>query len=348
VEEVQPVLDRWVREHPILDLSLGLRAAGADRAAAAAAATWGTSGLQAVAQIDETARDLTDRLAIYAEQMPNLARWEAELAALEAHRVILTRPLADLDTVTRDISRIEGDIDGFTKFALSTPDVVASERSLLLAAVEEERRAILDSVDRQRVDTLMALQGEREVILASLEELRRATFTDVGDETGRSLDRIDAIRIETLEELDRITTAAIDRAFWRALELVGIVLVGAGLLVGIARLPATASWPRAIPPSFGGTFRWRRTSNPFPSSAGTTLVVRSMFWKTPPESATRASPWRSRRRRQVSTTSEATDWWNRRAISDVSSPERFASTTARTRGRMSTTRQPPSSRNSKG
>ncbi|HEY7697422.1 MAG TPA: hypothetical protein VIE88_03360, partial [Vicinamibacteria bacterium] len=69
-EEVRPVLERWVQEHPIHDLSLGMRAAGTG-AASTAAAAWGTSGLQAVGQIDETARELSDRLTVYAEQMPN-------------------------------------------------------------------------------------------------------------------------------------------------------------------------------------------------------------------------------------------------------------------------------------
>ena len=236
VEEVQPVLERWVSEHPIRNLSLGMRAAGL-QASATAAAAWGTTGLQAVGQIDETARDLSDHLTIYAEQLPNEVRWQGELLLLEAQHELLSGSFADIDAVTNDISRIEADIDRITEFVVATPELVASERSLLLAALENERRAVLDSVDRQRIDTLAVLQSERETIFASIEELRRATFADLGSETDRSLGRIDAIRSVTLEQVERVTEAAIDRLFWRALQLVVVILVGLAVLLLLARLP---------------------------------------------------------------------------------------------------------------
>jgi hypothetical protein len=235
MEEVRPVLERWVAEHPIRDLSLGMRTAGL-HASATAAAAWGTSGLQAVGQIDETARDLSERLTLYAEQLPNEARWQGELLLLEAQHELLSESFADVDAVTNDISRIEADIDRVTEFVMATPELVASERSLLLGALENERRAVLDSVDRQRIDTLVLLQSERETILASIEELRRATFADLGSEADRSLGRIDAMRTDTLERIEGAAEAAIDRLFWRALQLVAVILVGVALLLLLARI----------------------------------------------------------------------------------------------------------------
>jgi hypothetical protein len=234
VEEARPLIERWVQEHPIQDLTLGMRAAGTS-AASTAAAAWGTSGLQAVAQIDETARELSDRLTVYAEQLPNEARWQGELLLIQSQHEFLSKSFADFDGVTKDITRIQGDIDRLTKFVLATPELVASERSLLLSALERERLALLDSVDRQRVDTLAVLESERETILASVEELRRRSFADLGSETERSIARIDAIRADTLEEVEGATRAAIDHLFWRALQLVLVILVGAGFLLLLAR-----------------------------------------------------------------------------------------------------------------
>jgi hypothetical protein len=234
-EEVQPVLERWVLENPIRDLSLGMRAAGL-RASATASAALGTGGLQAVASIDETARDLSDRLTLYAEQLPHEARWQGELLLVEAQHELLSRPFENVDAVTRDIALIETDIDRLTGFALATPELVASERSLLLAALENERRAVLDSVDRQRIDTLAVLQGEREAILAALEEFRRASFDSIESETDRSLGRIDAFRTDTLDRIGGATQAAIDRLFWRALQLVLVLLVGGAALLLLSRL----------------------------------------------------------------------------------------------------------------
>gem|GEM_PF-4934401 len=48
--------------------------------------------------------------------------------------------------------------------------------------------------------------------------------------------------------------------------------------------------PNDTPPSFGGTSRWIRTSNPLRSSDETTSSRSVRFWNTPPESATRLMP----------------------------------------------------------
>lgn len=234
--EVTPLLEGWVQEHPIRDLTLGMRAAGTDPASTAAAA-WGTSGLQAVAQIDETARELSDRFTVYAEQVPNQARWQGELLLIQSQHEYLAKQFADFEAVSRDITRIQADIDRFARFVLATPELVSSERSLLLSALEKERETVLGSVDRQRIDTLAVLESERETILASIEELRRASFADLGSETERSLARIDALRADTLQEFKAATDAAINHLFWRALQLVLVILAGVGLLLLLARRP---------------------------------------------------------------------------------------------------------------
>src|SRR4029078_11986940 len=86
---------------------------------------------------------------------------------------------------------------------------------------------LLTEVDRERVATLASLTAEREAVLAAIAELRGATFTDIGTQTDRSLDRIDKLSSATVQDVGRVSKDTIDHLFWRALEL---------LLVGCAEL----------------------------------------------------------------------------------------------------------------
>src|SRR5262245_7691049 len=53
-----------------------------------------------------------------------------------------------------------------------------------------------------------------------------------------------------------------------------------------SRWLAMTAWPRLIPPSLGGTCRWRKTRNLCASSRSMVRSRSSMFWNTPPERAT--------------------------------------------------------------
>jgi hypothetical protein len=73
----------WFREHSIEDFTLGLSPKDFD-ATERTASLLGSGGLQSVANLDETARDLSDRLTIYAELTPGEARRQGELLLVEA------------------------------------------------------------------------------------------------------------------------------------------------------------------------------------------------------------------------------------------------------------------------
>jgi hypothetical protein len=218
MDAVRPQLDRFVSDYPIRDLSFGRRSAGL-RASSVTAAELRGDGLRSVAQIDETARDLSDRITIYAEQLPQIARWQGEILLMESQRNFLAKPFANLDGVDRNLSSIEEDVDAAAGFLTSTPELIAAERLLLLKAFESEREAILSSIDQQRVQTLAALTAEREAILAAVEELRRASFEDLGTETDESLGRIEKLSTATVQDLTRASREAIDHLFWRAVQL---------------------------------------------------------------------------------------------------------------------------------
>jgi len=222
VDAVRPEIQRFVRDNPIRDLSFGRRSAGL-RASAVTAAAWGTSVTSAVAQIDETARELSDRLTIYAEQLPQIARWQGEILLLQSEREFLTKPVTNIDDIDKRLGTIDDNFATVTGFVTSTPAIIAAERTLMLEALARERTTLLSEVDRQRVATLVSLTAEREAILAAIADLRGATFTDLGTQTERSLDRMDKLSTATVQDVGRVSKDTIDHLFWRALEL---LLVG--------------------------------------------------------------------------------------------------------------------------
>jgi hypothetical protein len=267
VDAVRPQLQRFVLDNPIRDLSFGRRSAGL-RASTLTAAAWSTDVRRSVAQLDETARDVSDRLTIYAEQLPQIARWQGEILLIEAQREFMTKPFATIEGVDGKIGAIGDDIDTLTGFVTGTPALIANERALLLEALERERATILSSVDAQRVATLSSVDGqrvatlaaltaEREAILAAIAELRRASFTDLGTETARSLDRIDRLSATRVQDLSRMSNDVVDHLFWRALELL-LVGVAAFAILALAlrhRRPPASTWGSAASAS-----RWRQPS----------------------------------------------------------------------------------------
>ena len=241
VDVVRPKIRRFVLDNPVSDLSFSRRSASLG-ASALTAAAWGTDLRQSVAQIDETARDASDRLTIYAEQLPQVARWQAEMLLIDAQHEFLAKPFATLDHVDADIGALDQrlgviheDIDAIGKFVNGTPTLVANERALLLESFARERAMIFASVDSERVATLASLTAERETILAAVAELRRASFADLRTETVHSLDRIDKLSMDRVRDLSRLSQEAIDRLFWRALELLLVACAAITVLTLVLR-----------------------------------------------------------------------------------------------------------------
>ena len=229
-DAVRPEIHRFVRDNPIRDLSLGLRSAGL-QAAVLTAAGWSTDARRSIGEINETVRDMSDRLGIYAELLPQIAGWQGEILLLQAKREVLAQPFSSLGGVDSNLRAIGESVDRVAGFVTVAPELIANERTHLQDTLDRERAAILLAVDAQRVATLETLTAEREAILAAVEALRKASFADVGIEAQRSLDHIDKLSATRVQDLSRASRDVIDHVFWRALELLLMGLAGAAVLV---------------------------------------------------------------------------------------------------------------------
>ncbi len=225
-----PEVERWAEANPLSTLAFGRHANSLDLATVTAA-KWGSGALQSVGQIEELVRDLTDRLAVYAEQTPHLARWEAELLALEAETRIIKPLWADIESLERSAASLDGSVKGIREFVDETPALVATERARILEALRKERAAILGDVDRQRLSTLAVFSAEREEIFSSVEALRGVLlgdFRDARTTIQRDLD-------EGSERLAIETDSLLNRLFLRALLLLGLAFIGALIVVWVAK-----------------------------------------------------------------------------------------------------------------
>jgi hypothetical protein len=186
---------RWVAENPI-EGELAVRPTGrADLAALVPEVQRG--GLQAVGGMDETLRDLSDRITILSAQTPVAVRWQAEylVEALFEERV-----QERIDSIVDSIDQVSG---FFSEFE----DTLSAQTRMLLAGVEQER-----------IMVFTALESERQAIVEAV-ELER---TNILDELDRQL-------AATTAELDAVGRGLIDHFFVRLVEV--LVAIGAFILL---------------------------------------------------------------------------------------------------------------------
>ena len=149
----------WAAKHPIEGELFVRPTARADLAGLFPEETHG--GLKAVGSMEETLRDLSDRLTILTVQMPVEARWQGEYLAhalFEERMADPTESMLDtMETMTDFLGEFEGTLgaqtsallDGFAKERIAVFDAVGEERTEILAAIEAERVSIMDKLDDQ-------------------------------------------------------------------------------------------------------------------------------------------------------------------------------------------------------
>ncbi len=183
------------------------------------------SGLQAVGSMTELMEELSMRLNTYTEILPRAGRWQAELMLAE---------LADPEraAIYLDIlNRIEA-LDALNEFLVGMPDLVEEQRDILLEAVDYQRVAFEEALERYVAgatdEFLAGLTPEREAAMADLERILNA-------EIGEAVTRLDGTISQAVVDIDGALVRAVNLLFVRLLQLVAIVGVAAVLLVLLLR-----------------------------------------------------------------------------------------------------------------
>jgi hypothetical protein len=151
----EEVID-WAREHPLQDIYFARTSILSLHAQLMAERP--AHLLQTMSTVAGQVADLKGRLALYADQLPRLARWQAELLTEEA-----------------------------------SERIVAAQLTRALDALREERAIVLQSIERQRLDTLEVLQTERELLLERLREERETLVGQTAELADEVMDKVEAL-----------------------------------------------------------------------------------------------------------------------------------------------------------
>ncbi len=175
----------------------------------------------AVGAVAESLENLSQRLNTYAAQLPKQARWQAELLVADMeHEPVVASVIGDLDalgTTARTANELLGEVPGDW----------GAEDSPVRRMLAAERRAVLQGINTQRLETLEYVTGERVATLAAVHEERLALVETLRQE-----------RIETLVEVDAIKSRGVDSAIAGLRELVDYALVRLAVLALFLMLSA--------------------------------------------------------------------------------------------------------------
>ena len=213
-------VEAWARRNPVrytfssrpscTAYTAGLRSEGRDAFVAIGAAS-------------DTVEAVSERMNVYAAQVPKLARWQAELLMSESTgERSLEAAFGDVAALGSAARRVQAVLDG-------APDV-AGAASVARAVLAEERRAALDSINAQRLATLEFATSERLATLAALREGGVATLAALRQERIESLQEVDAIKTRAVDTAVAGLKEVVDYAIWRLAALLLFFLVTAAAL----------------------------------------------------------------------------------------------------------------------
>lgn len=196
-ETLSAKVDAWIDKHPIEGRLFVRPTARADLAALVPAEKQG--GLKAVGSIEDTFRDLNDRLAILTAQMPVEARWQVEYLTNSLFEERLEAPVDELVVTMENINGFLGQFDGMVDEQVST----------LLQAVEGERIAVFEAIAEERAMVLTAIEQERVSVM----------------------DQLDSQLLTATAQLNDVGKGLIDHFFVRLIEVLAVVGVATILTV---------------------------------------------------------------------------------------------------------------------
>ncbi|MGB5812499.1 MAG: hypothetical protein WBG86_18320 [Polyangiales bacterium] len=220
-QEFEKRVDGWIDTHPIEGQLFVRPTAQAELAALVGADLKG--GLKAVGSMDETLRDVNDRIAILSVQLPTEARWQADYLVHELFAEHLEGPTK---SVTESMTGIAAFLEEFDTS-------LQSQTTRLLEGFARGRDVVFESLETERARTIESLQSAKASVF----------------------DAIDTEVDEAVERFEEAGLGLIDHFFDRlvgVLIAIGVfIFVMVLILVGALRRrpePRTPPTPPPAPP----------------------------------------------------------------------------------------------------
>jgi hypothetical protein len=224
--DMQGHVDAWVAKSPIESLAFSRSSPKPVLARLLDQTTHGTSAV--IGGLNESLADLSERLAVYGSQMPELARWQAELVVDEVMRsddvqLALNNTSSLADSLERTATGLEELPEDVTEQVVSSLGMLRQERAILTRFVEEQRLATQEFVRQERTAIVEAVRRERQEALAT-----------VGVERVDTLDRMDQLATGLMEQSTHEIRNLIDHTLWRVTMMLAVLIVLGGVLGIIA------------------------------------------------------------------------------------------------------------------
>ena len=179
-----------------------------------------SGGLAVLGDLAVQFGDLSERLKYYAASLPHQFRWHSELLLLD----ILDEQT--IDAFLGDVESIDVSARRLAEFFADTlPAVIDEQASEAIRVIGEEAAIALRDVSRQRIETLEWFTEERIIVMEDVVRERIAVMEDLA-----------AITDSAMRRTTLVLDDAVDRAFYRALQLLGLVFVGGLLFVFLVRM----------------------------------------------------------------------------------------------------------------
>jgi hypothetical protein len=233
--KARETIETWARENP---LTGNLYRPSVAPLTAAAFKAKG-NGLFSVAEsLDESVSSVATRIEILNDQLPQQITWRA---ALLIEDLIGDLDIEGLAQQTQRVMTMVEEAPGALEIQRDAVlQDIDRQRIDTLGVVDMQRDLILAEIDRQRTETLDDLQTTVDDTLATVLEVHDATFARIDATLVSTLDRLDGESESLVADIDARMLAAIDRVFWRVLLLVALALAGAAAIAGWAlhRRPA--------------------------------------------------------------------------------------------------------------
>jgi len=181
--------------------------------------TEGRALMEVVGDITENLVGLQKILVLYADHLPDLGRWQAELLLYQIERLeTISKALAEFESMSESVKRM-------TVITELLPKLIEQERAALLADIDRQRIQSFEEIEAMRLVTLEFLQNERLAVFDTIREERIAAIKQLGDEIIEVKEDLGDVTLKTTNSLAQHSRELIDFFFWRVLQLGALFLV---------------------------------------------------------------------------------------------------------------------------
>jgi hypothetical protein len=221
VSEVRRIARNWAANHPIKHSIASRDSILASIAEIEIQETFSTQ--EVVGNVAVTVDDLSRRIDIYSVQLPDQARWQAELFAMDLaghYELEQAVPLASsavrsASEAVEVLKQLAPSMEEALRVAEAAPEVISAERAVAIEAAQAEISRTIEFVQAERIAALEHLSNERET---ALNELHQTIIEE---------------RKLLMADLEQVTLTAVDHTILRAAQLTAGILVAVfiGMLV---------------------------------------------------------------------------------------------------------------------